>query len=71
MEEWVRKRILSRFECSYNGAMVFRARLYTAIATNPYFQFYARAQESGTFTFNWYDTNTDTTYTNSAPIRVA
>ena len=66
MEEWVRKRILSRFECSYNGAMVFRARLYTAIATNPYFQFYARAQESGTFTFNWYDTNTDTTYTNSA-----
>jgi predicted secreted protein len=71
LEEWVRKRIISRFECTYNGAPLFRTRLYSAIATNPYFQFHARAQESGTFDFSWYDTNTDTTYTNSAPIRVA
>lgn len=71
MEEWVRKRILSRFECVYNGTSIFRARLYTAVATNPYFQFFARAQDSGTFEFSWYDTNTDTTYTNSAAIRVA
>jgi sulfur-oxidizing protein SoxY len=68
-EEWVRQRIVSRFACTKDGAEVFRARLYPAVATNPYFQFFARAEASGTFGFDWYDTH-DLTFVNSATITV-
>lgn len=70
MEEWVRKRIISQFGCVYNGVSVFRARLYPAVATNPYFLFHARAEESGVFDFNWYDI-IDMTFTNRAAITVS
>jgi predicted secreted protein len=69
MEEWVRRRIIATFGCTYNGSSVFRARLYPAMATNPYFQFYARAENSGLFNFSWYDTQ-DITFTNKAVITV-
>lgn len=68
-EEWVRQRIISRFRCTYLGAELIRARLYPAVATNPYFQFHARAVASGAFEFDWYDT-LDLTFTNRADIRV-
>jgi predicted secreted protein len=68
-EEWVRQRIISRFTCVYGGVDLFRARLYPAIATNPYFQFYARASVSGALEFDWYDT-LDLTFTNRAEITV-
>jgi sulfur-oxidizing protein SoxY len=68
-DDWVRQRIISRFDCTYGGKSVFHARLYPAIATNPYFMFYARAEASGTFDFSWYDM-TDKTYTNQASITV-
>ncbi|MCP8940956.1 thiosulfate oxidation carrier complex protein SoxZ [Alsobacter sp. SYSU M60028] len=68
-EEWVRQRIISRFACTFEGEEVFRVRLHPAVSTNPYFLFYARAQRSGVFGFDWYDT-TDETYLASAPIAV-
>jgi sulfur-oxidizing protein SoxY len=68
-QEWVRQRIVSRFTCSLSGQEVIRVRLYPAVATNPYFQFFARVERSGSFAFEWYDT-TDETYTASAPITV-
>jgi sulfur-oxidizing protein SoxY len=68
-QEWIRQRIISRFGCVYNDVEIFRARLYPAIATNPYFSFFARAETSGTFHFSWYDT-TDKTYTHSAEMKV-
>jgi sulfur-oxidizing protein SoxY len=68
-EDWVRQRIISRFACSFNGRPLFRARLYPAVSANPFFQFYARAQESGTFEFDWYDTH-DKTFTNRAQLTV-
>ena len=68
-DEWVRKRIITSFECRYNGVEVFRARLYPAVATNPYFMFYARALESGSFDFKWYDM-IDMTFRAKANIRV-
>jgi predicted secreted protein len=68
-QEWVRQRIISRFGCVHNDAEVFRARLYPAVATNPYFSFFVRAEQSGTFQFSWYDT-TDKTYTHSAEMTV-
>lgn len=69
-EEWVRQRIISRFMCAYRGAGLFRARLYPAVSTNPYFSFYARATASGAFEFDWYDT-LDLTFTNRAEITVS
>lgn len=68
-EEWIRQRIISRFTCAYNGREIFRTRPYPAIATNPYFSFFARAEESGVFEFSWYDT-LDITFTSQASITV-
>ena len=70
LEEWIKKRIISSFECSYNGDVIFRTRLYPAVATNPYFLFYARVKESGTFDFTWYDM-IDLTFKAQAHITVA
>jgi predicted secreted protein len=67
---WVDQRIISRFGCTFRGVEFFRARLYPAIATNPYFAFYARAEQNGTFEFSWYDMF-DLTFTNEAAIVVA
>jgi sulfur-oxidizing protein SoxZ len=68
-EEWIRERIISNFTCRYNGVEIFKARPYAAIATNPYFAFYARAAESGSFDFSWYDTQ-GLTFTSQAKIDV-
>ena len=68
-DEWVRKRIISRFECNYNESSLFRARLYPAVATNPYFMFYMKAQETGHLTFYWYDM-TGPTYEDRTQIKV-
>jgi sulfur-oxidizing protein SoxZ len=47
--------IINRFTCEFNGQNVIDVALEPAISTNPYFQFDAVVQESGTFTFTWYD----------------
>ncbi len=67
--EWIRQRIISRFGCSFDGIEFFRTRPYPAISTNPYFQFYLRAEESGRLDFQWYDSR-NLTYTASADIVV-
>ena len=69
-EEWVRKRIISRFGCTYAGEEIFKARLYPAVATNPYFSFFGRALESGPVEFSWYDMK-DITFTASAELIVS
>ena len=68
-DEWVRKRIISRFECSFNDASLFRARLYPAVSTNPYFLFYLKVEDSGRLAFNWYDM-TGPSYDDQAFIKV-
>lgn len=68
-EEWIRERIISNFTCRYNDVEIFIARPYPAVATNPYFAFFARATESGTFDFSWYDTH-GKTFTAQAAIEV-
>src|SRR5262245_17001446 len=45
--------IISEFVCTYNGAEIFRAELYPAIAANPLLSFTAVARESGTIEFRW------------------
>lgn len=47
--------ILERFECRYNDRVVFAARLFPAVAANPFLSFHTRATESGTLEFAWVD----------------
>src|SRR5437899_4871247 len=45
--------IITQFVCTYNGAEIFRAELFPAIAANPFISFSTVATESGTITFKW------------------
>jgi sulfur-oxidizing protein SoxZ len=45
--------IITQFACTYNGAEIFRAELYPAIAANPFITFTTVATESGTIEFRW------------------
>ena len=47
--------IIDDFVCTYNGEEVFRAKLYPAIAANPFISFFTVATESGTIAFSWTD----------------
>ncbi|MBF9043615.1 thiosulfate oxidation carrier complex protein SoxZ [Rhodobacterales bacterium HKCCE4037] len=51
--------IINRFTCDFNGQNVIDVALEPAISTNPYFQFDALVNESGTFNFTWYDDDGD------------
>lgn len=45
--------LIRRFSCRYDGAVVFTARLYPAIAANPYLSFSTIATSSGDIVFTW------------------
>ena len=49
------RKIINKFTCEFNGQPVFSASLEPAIAANPYMEFYAKVEESGTFKFSWTD----------------
>ena len=49
------RKIINKFVCEFNGKPVFTADLDPAIAANPYIQFHAKVDESGTFKFTWTD----------------
>ena len=51
----VPRKIINKFTCEFNGKPVFTADLEPAVAANPYLQFTARLNESGTFKFTWTD----------------
>lgn len=68
-EEWVRQRIVSTFRCIQGGREVLAARLYPAMASNPYFLFHMRAEVSGPVEFRWFDM-TGPTYRATAPFAV-
>jgi sulfur-oxidizing protein SoxY len=68
-DEWVRQRIVSTFRCVQGGREVLAARLYPAMASNPYFMFHLRAEVSGPVQFRWFDM-TGPTYTAEAPFAV-
>ncbi len=51
----VPRKIINKFTCAFNGVTVFACDLHTAVSANPYFEFNARIEESGTFTFSWLD----------------
>ena len=49
------RKIINKFTCEFKGKPVFNADLDPAIAANPYMQFFAKVEESGTFRFSWTD----------------
>jgi len=49
------RKIINKFSCEFNGAPVFSVDIEPAVAANPYLQFTARVEESGTFRFTWVD----------------
>jgi sulfur-oxidizing protein SoxZ len=51
--ELVPRDIITSFSCRYNGAEIFRAELFPAIAANPFITFFTVATESGKFEFEW------------------
>lgn len=51
----VARDILRVLVCTYDGAEVFRAELFPAIAANPYITFDLRATRSGEISFRWTD----------------
>jgi sulfur-oxidizing protein SoxZ len=49
------RKIINKFTCEFNGKPVFSADIEAAVAANPYLQFAAKLEESGTFKFTWVD----------------
>jgi sulfur-oxidizing protein SoxZ len=63
------RNIITDFACTYNGAEIFRAEFYPAIAANPYVAFTTRVSESGTIACTWTGDN-GYALTESVPISV-
>ena len=55
--EAIPRDIITSFACRYNGAEIFRADLFPAIAANPFITFFTTATESGKFEFEWIGDN--------------
>jgi sulfur-oxidizing protein SoxZ len=53
------KNVINDLVVRYNGTEIFRAEMGSGIAANPYLQFYAVAEASGEFDFEWVDDNGD------------
>ena len=51
--EIVPRDIITSFTCRFNGAEVFRADFFPAIAANPFLSFFTVARDSGTLVFRW------------------
>ena len=49
----IRKNVVNKFACRYNGVEVFRAELHPSVSANPFIQFSTVATESGTLEFKW------------------
>src|ERR1700716_4283074 len=49
------RKIINKFTAEFNGKPVFSASIDPVVAANPYLQFTAKVEESGTFRFCWTD----------------
>ncbi|MBL4892834.1 MAG: thiosulfate oxidation carrier complex protein SoxZ [Rhizobiaceae bacterium] len=53
--EPIPRRIINKFTVTFNDTVVFSADIDPAVSANPYFEFSAKVNESGTFKFVWVD----------------
>ncbi len=67
--EVIERDIITRFECHYDGDLVFEAEFFPAIAANPLLTFHTRAVNSGTLEFRWTDQD-GTSWSETADIEV-
>jgi len=49
------RQIINKFTCEFDGQVVFSCDLDPAVSANPYLQFSAKVDTSGTFKFIWVD----------------
>ncbi len=49
------RKIINKFSCEFNGVKVFECDIDPSISANPYFEFSAKVNESGTFKLTWVD----------------
>jgi len=64
------RQIINKFTCEFNGAAVFSCDLDPAVSANPYFEFSAKVNESGSFKFTWHDDD-GSVYTDEKNIEVS
>ena len=64
------RQIINKFSCEFNGTPVFSCDIDPAISANPYFEFNAKVQQSGTFKFTWVDDD-GSVYEHEAQIEVS
>ena len=62
--------IIEEFLCTYNGVEVFRMKMSSAIAANPFVSFFTVATETGVLFFRWTGDN-GFKVEETAPITVA
>lgn len=55
MGQIIPRDIIHRFECRYDGALVFAADLFPAVSANPFITFTTVATKSGKISFKWID----------------
>ncbi|QDG75953.1 thiosulfate oxidation carrier complex protein SoxZ [Labrenzia sp. PHM005] len=53
--ELIPRKIINKFTCEFEGQVVFSCDLDPAVSANPYLQFSAKVDNSGTFKFTWVD----------------
>lgn len=53
--ERIRRNLVNKLRCTYDGGVVFDADIGTGIAANPLFVFWMRATRSGDLRFDWVD----------------
>jgi sulfur-oxidizing protein SoxZ len=63
------RQIINKFMAEFNGQPVITADIRPAISANPYLEFAAKVNESGTFKFTWVDDD-GSVYTASSDITV-
>ena len=63
------RQIINKFTCEFEGQPVFTCDILPAISANPYFEFNAKVDKSGSFKFTWVDDNGET-YSHEEAIEV-
>ncbi|POF33663.1 thiosulfate oxidation carrier complex protein SoxZ [Roseibium marinum] len=51
----VPRQIINTFKCEFDGQLVFECDMDPAVSANPYMEFNAKVENSGTFKFTWVD----------------
>ncbi|PVB62179.1 thiosulfate oxidation carrier complex protein SoxZ [Labrenzia sp. 011] len=49
------RQIINTFKCEFDGQLVFECDMDPAVSANPYMEFNAKVENSGTFKFTWVD----------------